>query len=416
MANQNGSLQKVMDEVVTALTATRIGSGHVPREGYSVRHMLPGVPRQLANPFTFTEIPAVVYNRAVRRVCANGDVKYKRYIRGALLGVGGFAHCYELTSIDSGTVYAAKIVSRAAIRQRPSCVEMLVREFTIQQPLQHENIVRVHNLFCDDYNYYIMSERCAKQTLMHRIVAHGRLPESEARRWMRQLLHAVGYLHDHGIVHLDIKPNNLYIGAMMCLKLGDFGLAQRVTVEATTGLTGRCGTPNYVAPEVINRDGHSFPADIWSIGVVFFVMLCGVAPFQRNSIPDTYIAVTKGTYVLPDYISPDAKSLLTGLLAVSPEHRSTARQLLEHPFFNGTSRFSPTTSVSVEPHHVAKEQCVIKEVQTTQIARSIYSHPKESHTGDPTPPLVLSIPARLQPSLALSSSRVTRSMAKFKRE
>jgi serine/threonine protein kinase len=384
----------------------------------AARYLLPGIPRHMANPLVFVEIPAVVNNNAATRVLPSGETVCKRYWRGALLGTGGFAHCVVLVSADYGTAYAAKVVSLSAVRLKPAAAEQLVAEFLIQQPLRHINIVRVFNLFRDEYNYYILSEMCAQRTLLHLIRQRGRLSEPAVRQWMRQLLEAVCYLHERNIVHLDIKPSNLYIDSTMCLKLGDFGLAKQLK-DGVVGFTTRCGTPNYMAPEIVRRQLYSFPADVWSAGVVMYVMLCGYPPFEKQEVGDTYRTIMDGTYLVPKHVSSEASSMMQAMMTTSPHERPSARQLLGHAFMApAPARLLIPSLVAVDTGDRHVLNASVEDVHGMQCLRS-RTHPKGNIHGatDVTTTAQQHSAAieRCSPPLSTTRySRVTRAMSKLK--
>ncbi|PVD22737.1 hypothetical protein C0Q70_15993 [Pomacea canaliculata] len=179
---------------------------------------------------------------------------------------GGFARCYELLSLKTYTVYAGKIISKSRIC-KPHQKQKILREVDLQRDLKHRNVVEFISYFEDDDNVYIILENCSRKSLVHVLKHRKCLTEPEVRYYMQQLVEGVQYVHGHRIIHRDLKLGNMLLNENMDLKLADFGLATRVDFEGERKMTV-CGTPNYIAPEVLQKKGHSFEADIWAVGCI----------------------------------------------------------------------------------------------------------------------------------------------------
>jgi len=189
---------------------------------------------------------------------------------------------------------------------------------------------------------YIVLELCAKKSLMEMQKRRRVITEHEARFFLRQLTLAVLYLHeDKSIIHRDLKLGNIFINDNMELKIGDFGLATHIQYEGERKKT-LCGTPNYIAPEVLAKRGHSYEVDIWSIGCILYTLLVGKPPFETNSLRDTYAKIRRGDYNLPtNRVGTSARHLITKMLQVEPTLRPTAKQILCHEFL--THSFIPSS-------------------------------------------------------------------------
>lgn len=122
------------------------------------------------------------------------------------------------------------------------------------------------------------------------------LSEPETRYYMKQILNGVQYLHERRIIHRDLKLGNLFLDDDLHVKIGDFGLAAKIEYEGERKKT-LCGTPNYIAPEILNRKGHSFEVDIWSVGCIMYTLLIGKPPFETNVLKDTYERIRKCDYM-----------------------------------------------------------------------------------------------------------------------
>ena len=164
------------------------------------------------------------------------------------------------------------------------------------------------------------------------IVQNGKMKEEEARRFFQQIICAVEYCHRHKIVHRDLKPENLLLDENLNVKIADFGLSNIMTDG--NFLKTSCGSPNYAAPEVINGKLYAGPeVDVWSCGVILYVLLVGRLPFDDEHIPSLFAKIAKGQYVVPNYMSSGAASLIKKMLAVNPVHRATIEEIRMDPWF-----------------------------------------------------------------------------------
>lgn len=165
------------------------------------------------------------------------------------------------------------------------------------------------------------------------IVQHGKMPEDRARKFFQQIVCAVEYCHRHKIVHRDLKPENLLLDEHLNVKIADFGLSNIMTDG--NFLKTSCGSPNYAAPEVISGKLYAGPeVDVWSCGVILFVLLCGKLPFDDEYIPVLFKKISQGNYKIPSYISPGAASLIKKMLVVNPVSRITIYEIRQDPWFN----------------------------------------------------------------------------------
>ena len=164
------------------------------------------------------------------------------------------------------------------------------------------------------------------------IVQNGKMREDEARRFFQQIICAVEYCHRHKIVHRDLKPENLLLDENLNVKIADFGLSNIMTDG--NFLKTSCGSPNYAAPEVINGKLYAGPeVDVWSCGVILYVLLVGRLPFDDEHIPSLFAKIAKGHYVVPPYVPSGAAALIKKMLAVNPVHRATIEDIRLDPWF-----------------------------------------------------------------------------------
>ncbi|KAG9262981.1 serine/threonine-protein kinase PLK2 [Astyanax mexicanus] len=254
------------------------------------------------------------------------------YCRGKVLGKGGFAKCYELTDLSSGKVYAVKIIPHTRV-SKPHQREKIDREIELHRTLHHKHIVQFYHHFEDKENIYILLEYCSRRSLAHILKARKVLTEPEVRYYLSQIVTGLKYLHEQEILHRDLKLGNFFINEGMELKIGDFGLAAKLEPVENRRRT-ICGTPNYLSPEVLNKQGHGCESDVWALGCVMYTMLLGRPPFETTNLKETYRCIREARYSMPSTLSPQAKHLISNMLAKSPEDRLRLDDVLRHDFFS----------------------------------------------------------------------------------
>ncbi|RVE61681.1 hypothetical protein OJAV_G00174880 [Oryzias javanicus] len=261
----------------------------------------------------------------------------RSYSKGKLLGKGGFARCYEMTDLSSNKMYAVKVIPQSRV-SKPHQREKITNEIELHRTLAHKHVVKFSHYFEDQENIYIFLELCSRKSLAHIWKARHTLTEPEVRYYLRQIISGLKYLHNRGILHRDLKLGNFFINENMELRLGDFGLAAKLeTVEQRKKTI--CGTPNYLAPEVLNRQGHGTESDVWSLGCVMYTLMCGSPPFETLDLKETYKCIKEVRYNLPSSLSPAAQKLISAILQKNPSDRLTLDQILNHEFF--TKGFTP---------------------------------------------------------------------------
>lgn len=258
-------------------------------------------------------------------------VRIGQYILQQTLGAGSFGKVKLATHSLTGHRVAMKIINRRKI----SSLDMggrVKREIQYLKLLRHPHIIKLYEVITTP-NDIIMVIEYAGGELFQYIVDRGRMPEPEARRFFQQVICAMEYCHRHKIVHRDLKPENLLLDEYLNVKIGDFGLSNIMTDGDF--LKTSCGSPNYAAPEVISGRLYAGPEiDIWSCGVILYVMLCGRLPFDDEYIPTLFKKINNGIYTLPSYLSQEARHLLSQMLIVDPVKRITIQEIRQHPWFN----------------------------------------------------------------------------------
>lgn len=246
------------------------------------------------------------------------------------LGEGSFGKVKLAEHLTTGQKVALKIINRKTLAKL-DMQGRVEREISYLRLLRHPHIIKLYDVIKSKDEIIMVIEFAGKE-LFDYIVQRGRMPEDEARRFFQQIIAAVEYCHRHKIVHRDLKPENLLLDDQLNVKIADFGLSNIMTDG--NFLKTSCGSPNYAAPEVISGKLYAGPeVDVWSSGVILYVMLCGRLPFDDQFIPALFKKISNGVYTLPNYLSPGAKNLLTRMLVVNPLNRITIHELMEDDWF-----------------------------------------------------------------------------------
>ncbi|CAN8273045.1 unnamed protein product [Cochlearia groenlandica] len=253
-----------------------------------------------------------------------------KYEVGRTIGEGTFAKVKFARNTETGENVAIKIMAKSTILKH-RMVDQIKREISIMKIVRHPNIVRLYEVLASPSKIYIVLEFVTGGELFDRIVHKGRLEESESRKYFQQLIDAIAHCHRKGVYHRDLKPENLLLDINGNLKVSDFGLSalpqQGVELLHTT-----CGTPNYVAPEVLSGQGYDgSAADIWSCGVILFVIMAGFLPFSEMDLPALYRKATD--FSCPLWFSAEAKSLIHRILDPNPKTRIQIQGIREDPWF-----------------------------------------------------------------------------------
>ncbi|XP_045413414.1 serine/threonine-protein kinase 33 isoform X1 [Lemur catta] len=278
----------------------------------------------------------------------NGAAIEEIYTFGRILGRGSFGMVFEATDKETETKWAIKKVNKE--KAGSSAVKLLEREVNILKSVKHEHIIHLEQIFETPKKMYLVLELCEDGELKEILNRKGHFSENETRWIIQSLASAIAYLHSNDIVHRDLKLENIMVKSSFIddnnelnlnIKVTDFGLAVKKQGRSEGMLQTTCGTPIYMAPEVINAHDYSQQCDIWSIGVIMYILLCGEPPFLASSEDKLFELIRKGELRFEnpvwDSISDSAKSVLKQLLKVDPAHRITAKELLDNQWLTGNT-------------------------------------------------------------------------------
>ncbi|KAE8354813.1 kinase-like domain-containing protein [Aspergillus coremiiformis] len=247
-----------------------------------------------------------------------------------ILGEGSFGKVKLAIHQPSGRQVALKIISRRKLLSR-DMVGRVEREIQYLQLLRHPHIIKLYTVIATKTDIVMVLEY-AERELFDYLVKRGRCNDVEARKFFQQIICAVEYCHRHKIVHRDLKPENLLIDSEKNVKIADFGLSNIMTDG--NFLKTSCGSPNYAAPEVISGKLYAGPeVDVWSCGVILYVLLVGRLPFDDDYIPALFKKIAAGNFHMPPYISSGAARLIRSMLQVHPVHRLTIPEIRQDPWF-----------------------------------------------------------------------------------
>jgi len=254
-----------------------------------------------------------------------------KYEVGKELGRGGFSIVKKGKNRVTGDEVAIKCINKKNLKKDE--LQLLTREINIMQKLHHKNIIQLIEIFETQTELFLILELVSGGELFDQIVERGNYSESDAANLIRQVLEGIDYMHKHGVVHRDLKPENLLCASANIIKIADFGLSKDLE---SGNLSTSCGTPSYVAPEVLLGGQYDNEVDMWSIGVITYVLLCGFTPFYGDNQRQLFERILHAKFDFPspewDDVSPMAKDFVKKLLVVNPAERLSAEQAQQHPW------------------------------------------------------------------------------------
>lgn len=246
------------------------------------------------------------------------------------LGEGSFGKVKLAVHRSTGQKVALKIIARKKLISR-DMVGRVEREIEYLQLLRHPHIIKLYTVIKTAAEIIMVLEYAGGE-LFDYIVKHGRLPEDQARKFFQQMICAVEYCHRHKVVHRDLKPENLLLDDNLNVKIADFGLSNIMTDG--NFLKTSCGSPNYAAPEVISGKLYAGPeVDVWSCGVILYVLLVGRLPFDDDHIPSLFSKIQRGVFTVPHWVPSDAASLIRKMLQTNPVQRIIIDEIRQDPWF-----------------------------------------------------------------------------------
>ncbi|KAG7477639.1 hypothetical protein MATL_G00071820 [Megalops atlanticus] len=266
-----------------------------------------------------------------------------------VLGSGAFSEVFMVKEKKTGNHFALKCVKKKQLRD-----SNLENEIAVLRRIKHDNVVGLEDFYESQTHYYLVMQLVSGGELFDRILDRGVYTEKDASKVIRQVLQAVNYLHQNSIVHRDLKPENLLYYSQdenAKIMISDFGLSK---MEDHGVMSTACGTPGYVAPEVLAQKPYSKAVDCWSIGVITYILLCGYPPFYEDNETQLFSKIMKAQYEFDspfwDNISESAKDFIRNMMQKNPSVRYTTEEALRHPWIIGE------TARSQDIYHSVSEQ------------------------------------------------------------
>lgn len=262
-----------------------------------------------------------------------GAALMQKYELGRLLGQGTFAKVYHARNLKTGQNVAIKVIDKEKVL-KVGLIDQIKREISVMRLVRHPNIVELYEVMASKTKIYFAMEYVKGGELFNKLLK-GKLKEDVTRKYFQQLIQAVDFCHSRGVYHRDLKPENLLLDENGDLKVSDFGLSALWESRRQDGLLHTtCGTPAYVAPEVINKKGYDgAKADIWSCGVILYVLMAGYLPFHDSNLMEMYKRIIKSDFKCPQWFPQEVRKLLSKILDPNPNTRMTVEKIMENNWF-----------------------------------------------------------------------------------
>ncbi|KAG1169106.1 hypothetical protein G6F70_008695 [Rhizopus microsporus] len=286
--------------------------------------------RELREPSSSSSNGGINRQPKPRRVIGN-------YTLSSTIGAGSMGKVRLAIHNTTKEKLAVKIIPKVILQRDKMKDEnreaRAIREANILLLLHHPYIVSLKEMVDMDDFYYLFMEYVAGGQLLDYIISHGRLKEKQARRFARQILSALDYCHRNSIVHRDLKIENILVSQEGNIKIIDFGLSNLFSTKSN--LSTFCGSLYFAAPELLNAKAYTGPeVDVWSFGVVLYVLLCGKVPFDDGNTAALHKKIKRGVFEFPYHLSTECRAILSRMLVVNPAHRATVSELMVHPWMN----------------------------------------------------------------------------------
>ena len=255
-------------------------------------------------------------------------MEHYKFLR--LIGKGAFGKVTLGVHKLTGKYVAIKTIDKSSIKDEFT-KKKVFQEVYILKKIRHANVIRLLEVFEGSKQLFIVMEYAQGGDLLKYVQKQKHLKESEAKQIFKQIVFGLGHIHSRGVLHRDIKLDNILLDSDGGIKICDFGVSK--IISKTDRITDQCGTPAYIAPEIINNEGYDgFYVDHWSLGVLLYTILTGGLPYKGRSMEELLEAIKKNSIIYPLHLSTEAKELINSLLKQNPEERLSLPELLIHPW------------------------------------------------------------------------------------
>ncbi|XP_022756102.1 serine/threonine-protein kinase GRIK1-like isoform X2 [Durio zibethinus] len=320
---------------------------------------------KLKNGLICRQFPVKETNKIIRSEDENGNKMVNEYVRECKIGSGSYGKVVLYRNSVDGKQYAIKAFHKShllKLRVAPSETAMtdVLREVLIMKMMEHPNIVNLIEVIDDPSTdqFYMVLEYVEGKWVCEGSGPPGGIGEDTARKYVRDIVSGLMYLHAHNIVHGDIKPDNLLISSTGMVKIGDFSVSQ-VFEDDDDELRRSPGTPVFTAPECcLGLTYHGKAADTWAVGVTLYCMVLGKYPFLGETLQDTYDKIVNNPLILPNDMNPELRNLLEGFLCKDPKQRMTLNAVAEHSWVIAEDGPIPQYLCWCKRNNHEREECI----------------------------------------------------------
>lgn len=311
-------------EIVKYCQVNKLGFEHDSRSTY----LAPPTP-----PSTYQESMSQMASHQEDLRSGSEDVNFSSFAIIEQLGEGSFGKVYKVIKKNSGEVFAMKVLSKKFLSDNNQ-LKYAISECKIMRNIRHPFILSLHYAFQTPKNLFIVLEYCPNGDLMRHLAERNRFSEACSKYYMAQTILALEYLHALDVVYRDLKPENILLDRAGNVRLADFGLAKE-NVNPLNPAMSFCGSPAYLAPELLTKKGSEKSADIYGLGAMLYEFLTGFPPFFSDNLKDLFKNIRKGNLQFTKSIKPEAQDLIRKLMSQDPSKRPTLSMIKRHPFFTG---------------------------------------------------------------------------------
>jgi len=284
------------------------------------------------------------------------------YLVENVLGKGSFAEVKLGKNLKTGEKVALKFIQKQNLNKGKRRVH-LQREIRFLKLISHPHISLLFDVIEQEEAYVLIMEHVGGGELLDfiRNSPQHRIAEKESRKMFRQIISAVDYCHQNNLIHRDIKPENVLLDEHKDVKIIDFGFSREFTADMQ--LDSFIGSPHYAAPELLQGIKYTgAEVDIWSLGILLYVMVCGKQPFKHPDMKVLYAKITKGVFEYPDFLSESCKDLISAILQVDPKKRLTMEQIKNHPWTCEGFPGPPSNYLEPRPHLTTLDEDILEEL------------------------------------------------------
>ena len=308
----------------------------------------------------------------LEREC-NKDDFYR--VGDSYIGKGAFGEVWKVSHKMTGKIYVIKVIDKMAIKGQ-KLIDQINREIEIMYKLNHPHVIKLINHFEDDEKFYLIMPYASKGQLYSLLRRQVRFDQRTAAQYMREVIEAVRYIHSFSpkIIHRDIKPENLLLDDNYRVLLSDFGWSNFLDDDEFRKTF--CGTPEYLSPEMVKKEGHNEMVDIWALGVLMFEFLAGYAPFAGNLQKELYNNIKKLKISWPVDFPPLAKNLITKILKLNPSERLSLDEILDHPWFTQNPPLrNVLTNYLTDEKDILKSHLIIEKPENVEDKLNVLTNP-----------------------------------------